>query len=282
MNSNNSNNSKHNPYTIHYIFLFLIIIIHTIINYYKRLYTYEQQIMSNDIQENTILTQYPTLIPLDTYQPVITTEQYNQLFDDLSIEIIHLLSHDTIIHGYIEQFDTSNRLLKGFTVQHNYTFYKFLLSYSGEWLINHQPTTNKEIIALTNKSICNSWELLNYTNTMKGYDTMTNKERLLLEVSGVELNDKEVEVYLQENGVSANDKYDASSNLNKRAIYNSALAILNSIANQPHTMKSYKQDDMSVYDFAKFIQKRIDQLTSTIQSMPTTDSKPSNYFNLFM
>lgn len=111
---------------------------------------------------------------------------------------------------------------------------------------------------------------------------MTNKERLLLEVSGVELDDKEVEVYLNENGISATDTYDASSNLNKRAIYNSALAILNSIANQPHTMKSYKQDDMSVYDFAKFIQKRIDQLTITVQSMPTTDSKPSNYFNLFM
>lgn len=238
--------------------------------------------MSDDTQENAILTQYPTLIPLDTYQPVITTDQYNQLFNDLSKEIINLLSNDTIIHGYIEQLDTSGRLLKGFTVQYNYTFYKFLLSYSGEWLINHKPTTNKEIIALTNKSICNSWELLNYTNKMKGYDTMTNRERLLLEVSGVELSEDEIKIYLEENGLSSVDQYDASSNLNKRAIYNSALAILNSIANQPHTMKSYKQDDMSVYDFAKFIQKRIDQLTITVQSMPTTDSKPSNYFNLFM
>ena len=275
-------NSKYNPCNTQCIFLFLTIILFFIINYYKRLYTYKQPLMSNNVQENAILTQYPTLIPLDTYQPVITTDQYNQLFDDLSIEIINILSHDTIIHGYIEQFDTSGRLLKGFTVQYNYTFYKFLLSYSGEWLINHKPTTNQEIIALTNKSICNSWELLNYTNKMKGYDTMTNKERLLLEVSGVELDNKEVEVYLNENGISATDTYDASSNLNKRAIYNSALAILNSIANQPHTMKSYKQDDMSVYDFAKFIQKRIDQLTNTIQSMPMTDSKPNNYFNLFM
>ena len=281
MNSN-TQNTKNNPHNIHFIFFFLTIIIYSIINYYKELYTYKEPIMSNDLQENTILTQYPTLIPLDTYQPVITTDQYNQLFNDLSIEIINLLPCNTIIHGYIEQLDTSNRLLKGFTIQHNYVFYKFLFSYSGEWLVNHKPTTNEKIIALTNKSICNSWELLNYTNQMKGYNTMTNKERLLLEVSGIELDDKEVEVYLNENGVSAKDTYDASSNLNKRAIYNSALAILNSIANQPHTMKSYKQDDMSVYDFAKFIQKRIDQLTSTIQSMPTTDSKPNNYFNLFM
>ncbi|MGM2853519.1 glutathionylspermidine synthase, partial [Bacillus cereus group sp. Bce028] len=59
------------------------------------------------------------------------------------------------------------------------------------------------------------------------------------------------------------------------------LSILNSIANQPHLIKNYRQDDMTIDSFAKYLQSRVDQLEKKIRQMPNEDSAPSNFFNLF-
>ena len=75
---------------------------------------------------------------------------------------------------------------------------------------------------------------------------MDNIERLQMEIGGIELPYEELLVYLEEEGINGDATYNASSKANKKAIYATALAILNSIANQPHAMKNYRQDDMTI------------------------------------
>ena len=110
---------------------------------------------------------------------------------------------------------------------------------------------------------------------------MDNIERLQMEIGGIELPYEELIVYLEEEGINGDATYNASSKANKKAIYATALSILNSIANQPHLIKNYRQDDMTIDSFAKYLQSRIDQLEKTIRQMPNEDSAPSNFFNLF-
>lgn len=110
---------------------------------------------------------------------------------------------------------------------------------------------------------------------------MNNLQRLQLEVQGIDLSDEELQMYLAENGFNHLDEYIPTSNLNKKAIYKSALAILESLANNPSLMKNYKQDDMSISTFSENIQARIEQLERKIRSMSNDDSRDSSFFNLF-
>lgn len=111
---------------------------------------------------------------------------------------------------------------------------------------------------------------------------MTNLQRLQLEIQGITLTQDQMQVYLAENGLKHVDDYKAESQASKRAIYKTALSILESIANNPALMKNYKQDDMSVADFAQNLQNRIDQLERKIRMMQNDDSKSdSNFFVLF-
>ena len=110
---------------------------------------------------------------------------------------------------------------------------------------------------------------------------MDNIERLKMEIGGIELPEAELLVYLEEEELQGGETYNASSKASKKAIYATALSILNSIANQPHAMKNYKQDDMTIDSFAKYLQARIDQLEKKIRQMPNEDNNPSNFFNLF-
>ncbi|MFP7695579.1 glutathionylspermidine synthase, partial [Bacillus subtilis] len=75
---------------------------------------------------------------------------------------------------------------------------------------------------------------------------MDNIERLQMEIGGIELPYEELIVYLEEEGINGDATYNASSKANKKAIYATALSILNSIANQPHLIKNYRQDDMTI------------------------------------
>lgn len=100
---------------------------------------------------------------------------------------------------------------------------------------------------------------------------MTNLERLQLEIKGISLNTDEIDIYLQESNLNSNDIYNPQSNTNKRNILKSALAILESIANQPDLMKSYKQDDISVSQFHENLMARIDQLERKIREIPNDD-----------
>ncbi|ELK22806.1 hypothetical protein AF6_0514 [Anoxybacillus flavithermus TNO-09.006] len=111
---------------------------------------------------------------------------------------------------------------------------------------------------------------------------MTNLQRLLLEVQGINLDQNELAVYLQENDLNPHDEYVPSSATNKRNIYKTALSILESIANNPSLMKVYKLDDMTVADFHTNLINRIDQLERKIRSMKTDEQEQTgNVFMLF-
>jgi len=104
---------------------------------------------------------------------------------------------------------------------------------------------------------------------------MINAERLQMEI-GINIPAEELSVYLAEEGLNATDEYIPHSPSNKRKIYQAALSILNSVANNPQNMKAYKHDDLTITDFAKSIQNRIEQLERKIRMMSATDEQEGN------
>lgn len=111
---------------------------------------------------------------------------------------------------------------------------------------------------------------------------MTNLQRLMLETKGIDLDQNELAVYLEENGLKAHDEYNPQSATAKRNIYKTALSILESIANNVQLMKTYKLDDMTVTDFHENLLNRIDQLERKIRSMKTDEeNQQDNVFMLF-
>lgn len=267
-----------------YPFFTTIFIITLFLSYYfHKPQDNNKQFTGDDYTEYSIYKNYPSLIPIITTKPVMTNEMYENLFRYLSRNIVvRQLSATATIITTNHKYDSDGRQLNNIVVLHNLQHYELTFTYSGEWLLDHQPLKNEVIIKETNRAISNSWEMVHLTNSMKGFDKMTNEERLKMEIVGIPLEDHEIEIYLLENDLHSTDNYDASSGVNKRNIYLSALSILNSIANQPSSMKNYKQDDMSVYDFSKYLQARIEQLENRINSIPLDDNLPKNYFNLFM
>jgi len=110
---------------------------------------------------------------------------------------------------------------------------------------------------------------------------MNNLQRLQLETKGINLDQDELSVYLQENGLQPFDEYNPQSATNKKNIYRAALAILESIANSPSTMKNYKEDDMTVSDFHTNLMNRIDNLERKIRQMKSDEQNDSDFFMLF-
>ena len=111
---------------------------------------------------------------------------------------------------------------------------------------------------------------------------MTNLQRLLLEIKGIDLDQNELAVYLAENGLNPHDEYNPQSATAKKKVYQTALSILESIANNPSLMKTYKLDDMTITDFHENLLNRIDQLERKIRSMKTDEQEQQgNVFMLF-
>jgi len=112
---------------------------------------------------------------------------------------------------------------------------------------------------------------------------MNNLQRLELETKGINLEQDELVIYLQENNLQPFTEYNPQSATNKKCIYQSALSALESIANNPQSMKSYKLDDMTVSDFHENLMNRIDQLERKIRTLKTDEQlqNESNYFMLF-
>ncbi|WP_025731111.1 hypothetical protein [Heyndrickxia ginsengihumi] len=112
---------------------------------------------------------------------------------------------------------------------------------------------------------------------------MNNLQRVQLETKGINLDQSELTIYLQENELNPFDEYSPQSATNKRNIYRTALSILESIASSPASMKSYKMDDMTVNDFHDNLLNQIDQLERKIRQMKTDEQVQgeSNFFMLF-
>lgn len=112
---------------------------------------------------------------------------------------------------------------------------------------------------------------------------MNNLQRLKLETKGIQLEQDELVIYLQENDFQPFEEYNPQSATNKKNIYRAALSVLESIANNPSGMKSYKIDDMTVSDFHENLMSRIDQLERKIRTLKTDEQlqNESNFFVLF-
>lgn len=110
---------------------------------------------------------------------------------------------------------------------------------------------------------------------------MNNLQRLQLETKGINLEQDELVIYLQENNLQPFVEYNPQSATSKKSIFQSALSVLESIANNPTTMKSYKMDDMTVSDFHENLLSRIDQLERKVRTLKT-DEQIQNETNFFM
>lgn len=114
---------------------------------------------------------------------------------------------------------------------------------------------------------------------------MTNQERLQMEIKGITLSPNEISIYLVENGLDSSATYNPTEKAQTRKIYETALSILESIANQPQLMKNYKEDDITVSQFHENLMARIDQLENKVRKMKIEESKAANtngsFFMLF-
>jgi len=112
---------------------------------------------------------------------------------------------------------------------------------------------------------------------------LNNFQRLELETKGVKLEQSEMSIYLQENNLSPFNEYNPESATNKKQVYQSALSILESIANNPETMKNISHEDLSVSDFHDNLMNRIDQLERKIRSLKTDEQveNDTNFFSIF-
>lgn len=215
----------------------------------------------------------------------MTTQQYEAIYPIVAHALYQNLNfYDVTIEHYTPT-DSNDRQLNGFTLWDNTSWkaYNFVFTYEGTWLYDNQPLqVPNHVQGFINHMVCNSYECLIYKKSLTKENLfMNNIERMKMEIAGMEIPEAELALYLEEEGLDANQSYNASSKVAKKAIYATALSILHSVANQPHLMKNYKQDDMTITDFAKHLQSRINQLELKVRQMPSTDSKPSNFFNLF-
>lgn len=114
---------------------------------------------------------------------------------------------------------------------------------------------------------------------------MTNLERVKMEIKGIDFSDEELNIYLSENDLIADNEYTPSSKTSNKNILKTALAILESIANQPQLMKSFKLEDMTISQFSENLQTRIDALDRKIRLIPDDDAvytDGANFTYLFL
>jgi hypothetical protein len=111
---------------------------------------------------------------------------------------------------------------------------------------------------------------------------MNNLQRLEMETKGIDLSQNELIIYLKENGLSPHEDYNATSADSKKAIYQTALSVLESVANNPSLMKNIRLDDMTVSEFHENLLSRIDQLTRKIRQMKSDNQSNSDFFMLYL
>lgn len=110
---------------------------------------------------------------------------------------------------------------------------------------------------------------------------MNNLQRIEMETKGIKLTQQELIIYLQENGLNPHEPYHADNLVSQKAVYTTALSILESLANDPENFKNIKMDDMSVDSFSESIHRRINHLTRKIRTFKT-ETRDSDVFMLFM
>lgn len=229
------------------------------------------------MQEELIYHRYPTMRPIKT-PAYLTTEVYELISPYIFQRVLEKISLTNYQIHQISLIDFHHRQLKGFVlIDSQMNYHEIVLGYNGQLYINRKLLKNLSIDDYINHLIMLCYDC----GAKKEHINMTNLDRLKMEIENIRLSDLQSEVYLAENGLKANDTYQPEIPANKKAIYKTALAILQSIANQPALMQNYKMDDQTISAFSTSIQNRINQLSKTIQQMPDTE-EPISYFSLFM
>lgn len=238
-----------------------------------------------DSLEKIVYSRFPSLIPINCMRALVSTEQYNFLFPIVAENLLESMDIlEWTVNKYVTS-DSKHNKLKGVTITNKQTLqaFNFVFTYSCTWLCNNQQIELPEQQNYINKLVMASYEQLQRKNKLERSDLiMTNLERLNLEVEGIDFPYEKITVYLQENDLQPEEQYNPASNSSKRKIYETALSSLNALANNPSLLKDYKADDMTISNFSKNLQNRIEQLQNQIRTMPVDDSEPSNFFNLFM
>ena len=106
---------------------------------------------------------------------------------------------------------------------------------------------------------------------------MDNLARLQMELRGYDnIPENELIVYLMENDLTDNVEYDTKSKTNLKKIYQTALSVLESIANDPQMMKNYKTEDITITHFHTNLMNRIDDLRRKINTMANDEMVSEN------
>lgn len=106
---------------------------------------------------------------------------------------------------------------------------------------------------------------------------ITNLERLKMDINGIDLDDNKLTIYLLENGLQAGEQYNTNDTANLKAIYSTALSVLEGVANDITLMRTIKLDDMTVSEFHDNIMKRIDQLDNKIRQIKVGNTNSSTF-----
>lgn len=108
-----------------------------------------------------------------------------------------------------------------------------------------------------------------------------------MELGSITPSDDELTIRLQEVGISdPSIDYPPSDKQAKRHIYEGALSVLNSVANDAKLMHNYREEDQTISGFQQNIRNRITQLDNMIRKMDVQDyteedSGNSGMFMLF-
>jgi toxin secretion/phage lysis holin len=109
---------------------------------------------------------------------------------------------------------------------------------------------------------------------------ITYLQRIEMETKGIQLTQQELIIYLQENGLNPHDPYQADNANSQKAVYSTALSILESLANNPENFKLIKMKNMKVSQFSENLQRRINHLTCKVRRFKT--KKDTDTFMLFL
>ncbi|WP_339280955.1 hypothetical protein [Lysinibacillus sp. FSL P2-0066] len=98
-----------------------------------------------------------------------------------------------------------------------------------------------------------------------------------MDIQGIELDDKQLTIYLAENGLQATDTYNTNDTSNLKGIYATALSVLEGVANDITLMKSIKLDDLTVSELHESLRARIDQLDNKIRQIKVSNNSSSTF-----
>lgn len=110
---------------------------------------------------------------------------------------------------------------------------------------------------------------------------ITTAKRLKMAIGEeISINDEELQVYLIESGLTPDQEYTINLQI---GIKKATLAVLESIANNPSSMKNYKFDeDLTISNFSVNLQNRIKQIKQDVVDMQRIEDQKNTLKVLYL